>query len=151
LKRRWKYILGVLILGLAGVQFIPTSLNRSNILPKEDIINAYNAPKEIVIILKKSCYDCHSNNTKYTWYSRLQPVRWLMEKHIREGKEELNFNEFASYSTRRQRSKLRSITDQIKDGEMPLKSYLIIHGEAKLSKVEKAILIDWAGTLRDSI
>jgi hypothetical protein len=141
----------VLIVGLAGIQFIPVSLNQSNIIPKEDIINAYEPPKEIANILKSSCYDCHSNNTIYPWYSKLQPLAWLMEKHIREGKDELNLNEFTSYSIRRQRSKLKSVISQVKKDEMPLNQYTLMHKDAILSDQMKTQLISWIEQLKDSI
>ena len=141
----------VLIVGLAGIQFIPVSLNQSNNIPKEDIISSYEPPKEIANILKNSCYDCHSNNTIYPWYSKLQPFAWLMEKHIREGKDELNFNEFTSYSIRRQRSKLKSVISQIKKDEMPLDQYTLMHKDAILSEQMKTQLITWVEQLKDSI
>ena len=141
----------VLIVGLAGIQFIPVSLNQSNNIPKEDIISSYEPPKEIANILKTSCYDCHSNNTIYPWYSKLQPFAWLMEKHIREGKDELNFNEFTSYSIRRQRSKLKSVISQIKKDEMPLDQYTLMHKDAILSEQMKTQLITWVEQLKDSI
>jgi len=141
----------VLIVGLAGIQFVPVSLNQSNNIPKEDIISSYEPPKEIANILKNSCYDCHSNNTIYPWYSKLQPFAWLMEKHIREGKDELNFNEFTSYSIRRQRSKLKSVISQIKKDEMPLDQYTLMHKDAILSEQMKTQLITWVEQLKDSI
>ena len=96
----------------------------------------------------KSCYDCHSNNTKYTWYNEVQPVAWFLEDHVKEGKAELNFNEWDSWSNCRKKSKLKSIIIQIKDDKMPLSSYTIIHGDTKLSKKE---ITQWLTQLRDSI
>ena len=88
--------------------------------------------------LQVSCYDCHSNNTNYPWYSKIQPAAWYLEDHIKEGKDELNFNEWDTYSSRRKNSKLRSIIKQIESGEMPLESYTLIHGGARLdSTAEK--------------
>ena len=85
-------------------------------------------------ILKKSCYDCHSNNTNYPWYSYIQPIRLMMDHHVEEGKEELNFSEFGNYSERRKRNKLRSITEQIEKRKMPLLSYLWLHSEATINQ-----------------
>ncbi len=89
-------------------------------------------PATINYQLQVSCYDCHSNNTDYPWYSKIQPAAWYLEDHIKEGKDELNFNEWDTYSSRRKNSKLRSIIKQIESGEMPLESYTLIHGGARL-------------------
>ena len=89
-------------------------------------------PATIKNQLHVSCYDCHSNNTEYPWYSKIQPAAWYLEDHIKEGKDELNFNEWDTYSSRRKNSKLSSIIKQIESGEMPLESYTLIHGGARL-------------------
>ncbi|NEW80269.1 MAG: heme-binding domain-containing protein, partial [Gelidibacter sp.] len=113
--------------------------------------NTFEVPYNIQNILKKSCYDCHSNNTNYPWYHKIQPASWLLENHIKEGKKGLNFSEFGAYSKRRQKSKLKSIINQIKDDEMPLYSYTLIHSDAKLSEGNKKDLIDWLSKQKDSI
>lgn len=103
----------------------------------------YNTPKNIQDVLQNSCYDCHSNNTNYPAYSYIQPVRYFMEKHIKEGKEELNFNEWTNYSTRKQRNKLNGIIEQIEDVKMPLNSYTLLHKNTKLSGEQKAEVLKW--------
>ncbi len=100
-------------------------------------------PINIRQILQTACYDCHSNNTKYPWYSYIQPTRYFMESHIKEGKENLNFSEFGSYSKRKQENKLDRIAKQVKADEMPLPSYLLIHRDARLSELEKIEIIKW--------
>ena len=108
-------------------------------------------PKNVESIIKTSCYDCHSNNTDYPWYNKVQPVAWYLEDHVEHGKEELNFNEWDSLSNRRKKSKLRSIIKQIENDEMPLDSYTLIHREASFSEAEKQELIQWVERLKDSI
>lgn len=95
-------------------------------------------------ILKSSCYDCHSNNTTYPWYSAIQPVAWWLGDHIREGKKELNFSEFGTYSLRRKYKKFGEIIKEVEEGEMPLKSYTRIHTDAKLDAAKKAQILQWA-------
>lgn len=141
----------VLLVGLVGIQFFPTSLNQSDTIPTSDFMVVNNVPKEVERIITTSCYDCHSNNTEYPWYNKLQPVAWFLEDHVAHGKEELNFNEWADYSTRRKNSKLKSINSQIEDEEMPLWSYTLIHREAELSEDEKKIVLDWVSKLKDSL
>lgn len=101
-------------------------------------------PDNVQTVLKKNCYDCHSNNTKYPWYGYVQPVAFLLNQHIVEGKANLNFDEFKTYGLKKQYSKIKSIGQQIKDDEMPLKSYRWIHSEANLSDKEKQLLINWS-------
>lgn len=102
-------------------------------------------------ILRNSCYDCHSNNTNYPWYSQIQPSGWWLASHIKKGKEELNFNEFGSYSFRRQQSKLKAISNTIKDGTMPISSYTMIHKNARLSKAEQDLILNWIEETKDNL
>lgn len=113
----------------------------------KDFVTVYNAPEAVKNILHASCYDCHSNNTHYLWYDYIQPARLFVERHIRHGKEEINFNEWADYTKRQQSSRLERMVSQVKKGEMPLKSYTLLHGSAKLDKEEKQTLIDWINSL----
>ncbi|MBT8307982.1 heme-binding domain-containing protein [Muriicola sp. E247] len=141
----------ILLVALVGIQFVPTERNKSDVVPKTDFMVVNEVPKNIENIIKTSCYDCHSNNTDYPWYNRVQPVAWFLEGHIENGKEELNFNEWDTYSGRKKKSKLRSIISQIKDDEMPLASYTLIHRDAKLSDTEKKTVLDWVSKLKDSL
>ena len=111
----------------------------------------YNVPKNVEAILRTSCYDCHSNNTNYPWYSNIQPVEIFMQNHIKEGKEELNFNEYGNYSQRKQNSKLKAINKQIKLNEMPLASYTLIHKNAILSNIQKQEIMNWIEKTSDSL
>jgi len=133
----------VLLIVLVGIQFMPTTRNQSDTVPKTDFMMVNTVPKTIQNKLQVSCYDCHSNNTEYPWYNKIQPVAWILEDHVVHGKEELNFNEWANYSARRKNSKLKSILSQIEDNEMPLYSYTLIHGDAKLSEKEKIEIIKY--------
>ncbi len=146
-----KIIAIILLLTFVGIQFISTTRNQSDIVPSTDLMATYNVPEQVEVIFKTSCYDCHSNNTIYPWYNKIQPVSWIMEGHIKEAKAEVNFNEFGSYSERRQKSKFKSILSQVKDGEMPLASYTWIHREAKLSEKEKKALEDWINKMLKSL
>ncbi len=107
----------------------------------------YKVPKNIETALRTSCYDCHSDNTNYPWYSYIQPGRFFMESHIKNGKKDLNFSEFGNYSKRKQASKLESISKQVKSGEMPLASYTLIHKDAILTPAQKREIINWINTL----
>ncbi len=134
-----------------GIQFIPTTPNQQEDLLQSNFMNSYKVPQEIQQVLKNSCFDCHSNNTNYPWYNRIQPISWFLEQHIKKGKNDLNFDEFESYSIRKQKNKLKSIANQIEENKMPLFSYTLIHKNSKLTEVEKVKLIDWLYKKQDSI
>lgn len=147
----YKKISVTLFLVFIGIQFIPKNYNQSNTVLAADFMTTFDVPENIEAQLRVSCYDCHSNNTFYPWYNKIQPVAWFMEGHIKEGKEELNFSEFGVYSKRRQKNKLKSIISQIKDDEMPLTSYKMLHSDAKLSEKDKEALEGWLTNLRDNL
>ena len=146
-----KIIAVVLLVAFVGIQFVPTERNQSDVVPKTDFMLVSSVPDHIKSKLQTSCYDCHSNNTQYPWYNKVQPIAWFLEDHIKEGKAELNFNEWDSLSNRRKKSKLRSIIKQIESDKMPLDSYTLIHKDASFSETEKQELIKWVEQLKDSI
>lgn len=141
----------IILVAFIGIQFIPTERNQSDFVPKTDFLLVHNTPENIGNLLMESCYDCHSNNTKYPWYNRVQPVAWFLEDHIIEGKKELNFSEWDEYSNRRKNSKLNSIISQITDDEMPLFSYTLLHREAVYSENEKKLVIEYMKQIQDSL
>ena len=146
-----KIIAIFLLVVFVGIQFIPTTRNQSEVVPKTDFMLVNDVPNDIKNKLQVSCYDCHSNNTIYPWYNKVQPVAWFLEDHIKEGKAELNFNEWDDYSNRRKNSKLKSIINQIENGEMPLWSYTLIHKNALLSTGEKELIIGYMKQIKDSL
>jgi hypothetical protein len=146
-----KKILLVILVTIIAIQFIQPARNKSGQVLPTDISKVYTIPNQVQSVLKNACYDCHSNNTNYPWYSNIQPGGWWLASHIRKGKEELNFSEFGDYSSRKQRSKLNSIAKTVEDGTMPFPSYTLIHRNARLTKDEKAVIINWANNTKDSL
>ena len=141
----------MLLIAFAVIQCIQPARNKSGQVLQTDITNTVTVPSNVKTILVAACYDCHSNNTRYPWYSYIQPGGWWLANHIKEGKEELNFSEFGTYSHRRQINKLRSIETSIKDGAMPLSSYTLLHKGARLTNDEKALIIAWTNKVKDSL
>ncbi|MEO5777347.1 MAG: heme-binding domain-containing protein [Flavobacterium sp.] len=137
-----KIALGGLILFVL-IQFYQPARNINGQVSPAHIEKVYSMPLTVSNILHTSCYDCHSNNTNYPWYSYIQPARAFLDSHITEGKKELNFSEFGNYSNRKQESKLRAIAKQVSSGEMPLNSYTAMHKNAMLSELQKKALEDW--------
>jgi hypothetical protein len=127
---------------------MPTIRNQNNEVLETDFTKTFTVPTNIQNLLKNSCYDCHSNNTNYPWYNKIQPVSWFLEHHIKEGKKELNFSEFGGYSERRQKSKIKSIISQVRDDEMPLWTYTLIHRDTKLSEDDKKLITNYLNELK---
>jgi len=145
-----KIVIGILIC-LVAIQFIRPAKNAGVTDKTKEIAAVIQVPENVQVILKKACNDCHSNNTVYPWYSYIQPVYFWLNHHINEGKREINFDEFATYRLRRQYHKLEEIIKQVKEGEMPLSSYTLIHKEAILTNDEKTTLTTWAKNAMDSM
>lgn len=144
LKRKAFKIIALLILiVIVAIQFIPTTKNLQETTGPADFIISYQPPEAVAAILKSSCYDCHSNNTYYPWYSRLQPAAYFMEQHIIEGKEELNFSEFGEYSNRMKKRKFQSIINELENETMPIRAYQMINKHGKVSAQQNAMLISW--------
>ena len=143
-----KKILFSLLLILLLLQiFRPKQDNIAKIASPANINNSFTVPADIDQNLKQSCYDCHSNKTTYPWYYQVQPVGWWLDDHIKEGKKELNFDEFGTYSLRRQYKKLEEIGEMVDKEEMPLTSYTLIHQNAKISLEQKRQMVSWTDQL----
>jgi hypothetical protein len=134
----------LLLLVLIVIQFFHPDKNESSVISVNDITNVAVVPDDVQSILKTSCYDCHSNSTVYPWYYAIQPVAWWLNNHVVEGKEHLNFSEFGTYTPKNARHKLDEVKEVLDKNEMPLKSYTVIHGNAKLTAEQKALLTDWS-------
>lgn len=147
----FKKILSVILIAFVAIQFIRPARNSTGQVLPTDITKTLSLPDTVLNVLRHSCYDCHSDNTRYPWYVNIQPLGWILATHIKNGKENLNFSEFGSYSERKQANKLKSIKLSLQDGSMPLYSYTIMHTDAKLSILNKNLVSDWAKKTRDSI
>jgi hypothetical protein len=145
-----KILYGLLIV-LVVIQFIRPGKTNDPVVTANTVDAAFPVQASLKETLKTSCYDCHSNKAEYPWYTNIQPVGWWIQHHINEGREELNFDEFAQYSPRRQFRKFEEIGKQLEEDEMPLSSYTLIHGNAKLSEAQKKELSNWCGAMRDSM
>ncbi|MBL1213795.1 MAG: heme-binding domain-containing protein [Ignavibacteriae bacterium] len=102
------------------------------------------ADENVKLILKTSCYDCHSNETVYPWYSDVVPVSYLLMNHINEGREHLNFSEWENLDSLKKEKMLDEIWEEVEENEMPMSSYLKLHPEAELSAVQKEVMRNWA-------
>lgn len=152
MRKKLQYTCLVLLLLFMLLQLWPGPARNNNTGDAPSAINrVYTVPDTVLTIFKTACYDCHSNNSVYPWYSRLQPVKWWLNKHIEEGKKELNFDLFGMYSDKRKKNKLTSIASQVKENKMPLRSYTLMHPEADLTKHQKKIILDWVQNIQKEL
>jgi hypothetical protein len=148
--------IGIALLAIIiALQFIPTEKNAGDIAGQNHLSTVAPISEDVNKILIASCYDCHSNHTEYPWYNHIQPVGLWLNNHVREGKDELNFSEFATYKRKRQLHKLDEVVEMLEKHEMPLSSYTLVHTNAKLTAEQETLLMDWAkqtkALLKDSI
>lgn len=136
-------ILLILVVALLLIQFFPTPKNKSDEVPVTDLISSREVPSHVATLVQNACYDCHSNNTDYPWYNRVQPWAWYLQGHIQKAKSKLNFNEFETYSQIKQKKKLENMHTAIEENTMPLTSYKIMHAEGRLTKSERKQILDW--------
>ena len=151
MKKFLKRFLVIMLVILVIIQFIRPAKNTSAGPWANDISSRYPIPDTVNKIFQVACYDCHSNNTRYPWYSNIQPVYFWLANHVKDGKAGLNFSEFATYSLRKQFNRFKGIASEVKDGGMPLPSYLWIHTDAKLSDDQKNMIITWANSMQDTL
>jgi hypothetical protein len=144
--RRFLIVVAVILLiAFVTIQFVNRP-ERTN--PPVNSANVLRAPRNIEPILRRSCYDCHSNETKWPWYSGIAPMSWTLAHDVEEGRDELNFSEWNTYSESRQRHLLEEICEAVKKGEMPLKGYTFAHPSAKLTIEDQRALCVWTDLLR---
>ena len=141
MKRLLVRIVLVLLVVLVVIQVIP--VNRTNPPVTADIPTS----SEVKAVLRRACYDCHSNETVYPWYSRIAPVSWILAQHVSEGREELNFSIWHQYNAEDQGEKIHESWETVVEGEMPPRYYTIMHRDALLSPEDRAVLQTWAGTV----
>lgn len=146
-----KKIILLLFALIAIAQFIRPAKNVSAAAGPNDISAKYPVPADVSALLKRACYDCHSNNTNYPWYAEVQPSGWWLASHVNDGKRHLNFSEFAAYAPKRAKTKAGEIVDEVEEQKMPLKSYTWMHPEARLTVEEIKLLIAWAEDLEAKI
>lgn len=141
-----KILLGILAIFILIQFFRPEKNNSKNEMNAMSTV--MEIPVEVTKIIQTSCADCHTNSTNYPWYSEIAPVSWYLAQHVEEGKEHLNFSEWTTYNKDQQEHIIKDIKEVLNDREMPLKSYLLIHKDAKLTENQYQIMYDWANSIK---
>jgi hypothetical protein len=146
----YKILIGIVVIFI-GLQFFGIDKQNPTSDLSLDLITVTQPNEEVKQILKSACYDCHSNLTRYPWYTNITPLSWWIKDHIDEGRDELNFSEWDSYSDRRKDHKLDEVVELVEEGEMPLQSYTIAHSDARLTAEQKQMIIDYAKKVQQDI
>lgn len=150
MKKIW-IIIGALFVIFIIIQFFQPAKNDKVANPKNDIVFALQIPTNVKQKIVNACYDCHSEKTVYPFYNRIAPVSWIMAHDIKEGKSHMNFSAWATYDKKKQIKLLGDICDELKAGEMPLKSYVLMHSRAVINEKEVADICAWTETAAEEV
>jgi len=152
-NRRFKLAVLASLLCLVAAQAIRPSMVNSSVNPARSVLNDPRMNPQVAHVLRRACLDCHSNETRWPWYSKISPVSWLISRHVTRGRAKLNFSDWNGSST----NEMDEIYDAVHKGKMPPSSYSLIHPDARLSNSEREELERWtdtsapAATLRDDV
>ena len=138
-----KWLVIALVAVFVGVQFVRPARTNPSFDPAQTIYARLRMTPEVSGILNRSCQDCHSNATRWPWYSNVVPASWFLVDHVNEGREHLNFSEWGKLDKRRADKRLEEMCEQVSDREMPIASYTWIHRSATLSDADRKTLCDW--------
>jgi hypothetical protein len=146
-----KIILIALAVVFIAIQFIPSGIPENKPDDLKSIANSNLVTEPVLDQLRKSCFDCHSNQVHFPWYAKMAPASWMLADHISDGKAKLNFSGWEDYSNREKIGVLKDIKDEVESGNMPLKSYLLMHRDARLNSEKITILSTWTDEATDKI
>lgn len=136
-----KKILVIILVAFVIIQFFPIDKINPPVDKGMDFLNIKTISPNVASMIRVSCYDCHSNETKYPWYSGIAPTSWWLKNHIDEGRKHLNFSTFSTYEPARQIHKMEECVEMLEKHEMPLESYYLGHQDAKLTDAQRQELI----------
>lgn len=151
MKKFFKILLVVLLVAFVIIQFIPSDRPANQPVSGQDIFEMEEIPPEVGIILKKACYDCHSQSVKYPWYSDVAPVSWLVARDVKMGREHLDFGKWGELSKRDQIKVLGEIAEEVEDENMPMQIYINMHSEADLTEKQRELIVNWSEQLAEKI
>lgn len=141
-------VLLLIVVVLLGIQAIRPNRTVPEVDPSKDFVAIYPGEPEIEQMFKDACYDCHSYETKYPWYSEIAPLSWILQDHVNHGRGHLNFNEWGNRGKAKRSHALEEMVEETMDGEMPLKPYANMHPEAQLTAEQRKQLASWWKGLR---
>ena len=151
LASRVRWALAITLVLLIGAQFVPVDRTNPATRPEASLLNQKTTSPAVRAILERSCRDCHSNDTRWPWYSRVAPISWFLLNHVNGGRDRLNYSRWTSYESDDQDKFLNGMCTLTRKGRMPVSSYLWIHRDAKLSDADIKTLCAWSDKMRDTL
>ena len=144
MNKKLKWIFGALVAVFALLQFANPSRTNPPLPPGGDIAATNPPPPQIAALLRVACYDCHSDETQWPWYSRIAPVSWLVVGDVNDGRERLNFSDWPHALPERAAKRLERMSEELDYKDMPPAKYTLIHADARLTDDQRKALIQWA-------
>lgn len=144
MNKKIRYTLIFLLFTLVVMQFFGREKPRVSYDNPDDLIKTGEVPDTVAALLKNACYDCHSMETKYPWYTDVAPFNWFIFGHVNHGREKLNLSNWSQYDKKKKIKYLKDIEEVMEEQRMPLTSYILLHPEARLSDEEINSLITWS-------
>jgi hypothetical protein len=142
---KWlKRVGGFCVLGAVAIQFFNPAHVNPPVAPGRDVMAGNAPPPAVAALLKNACYNCHSYQTDWPWYSHVAPVSWWVAGHVNDAREAMNFSDWPQDDPARARKRWRRVADAVESGEMPLPSYTWMHREARLTPAQRQQLTQWA-------
>ncbi len=148
MKKILKYTLVALLVILIAMQFYRPDHSVPEFDVKDDFFNHVESSQEVKTLVRAACYDCHSYETQYPWYDKVAPISYWLADHVKHGRKHLNFSIWGTYPAKRSDHKLEECVEMVGETKMPLLSYTIAHSEARMSKEQRKMLVDYFDQLR---
>ena len=146
-----KWLTLIVLIVLVGLQFVRPARTNPAVDQSQTIHARLQVNPQVASIMDRACQDCHSNTTRWPWYSNVAPVSWFVIDHVNHGRSHLNISEWGTLDNRQAAKKLEEICEEVEDGAMPLQSYTRIHWRAKLSPEDIKTMCDWTSAERARI
>jgi len=150
----WRWVIQAclaLAIALAAIQFVRQAKTNPPVDPAKTIHANLQVSPPVAAIFERSCQDCHSNETRWPWYSRVAPASWIVVHDVNEGRGDLNFSEWTKYDTKRKQKLLKKMCDEMKGGQMPMAAYVLLHPEARISPEDVQAVCEWTDAQRQHL
>jgi hypothetical protein len=138
-----RIVLGLAVV-FAGMQLFRPDRTNPPVNAAQSVQAAATLPPDVGAVLRRSCFDCHSSETRWPWYSGVVPMAWAVANHVKEGRAQFSFSDWGTYPVRKRVAILEKMCDEVREGRMPLREYLWLHRDATLSEADWKSVCDWS-------
>lgn len=142
-----RWIGTALIVGAAGIQLVRPARTNPVTDRSRTLMAMTSVGRDAELVLERACRDCHSNDTRWPWYSNVAPVSWFVIDHVNHGRRHFNYSEWAKYDGKERERLLKNVCELVRKGEMPLPSYTWMHRDARLSDADVAVMCGWTASV----